>query len=210
MKREHLEQLIYSLKTPLRAEIPQVVKAQLADFAKLVAQWNRRMNLTAAKDSQDLCEVLFADALVLAGVVSDSARVVDVGSGAGAPGIPLFLLRQDLEGLLVEPLHKRCTFLRFCLAELGLLDRVSVAQQSIPTDGPPPPQHPVPQFKPTVAMSRATFAPADWLPLGQGLLPTGAPVVVLASQPLQAPSSPNQVIEYTWPLSGRQRWLGVW
>ena len=56
-------------------------------------------------------------------------RVVDVGSGAGLPGLPLALVRPDLQVVLVEPLLRRATFLREAVAELGLDDRVEVRAQ---------------------------------------------------------------------------------
>ncbi|WP_369069615.1 16S rRNA (guanine(527)-N(7))-methyltransferase RsmG [Kineococcus terrestris] len=61
-------------------------------------------------------------------LVPDGATVVDVGSGAGLPGIPLALARPDLTVRLVEPLERRFTFLREVVEELDLRDRVAVAR----------------------------------------------------------------------------------
>ena len=57
---------------------------------------------------------------VVAELVPDGARVVDVGSGAGLPGIPLALARPDLQIVLVEPLARRVDWLREVIADLGL------------------------------------------------------------------------------------------
>lgn len=56
------------------------------------------------------------------------ATVVDVGSGAGLPGIPLAILRPDLRVVLLESLLRRVSFLELAVAELGLADRVSVVR----------------------------------------------------------------------------------
>lgn len=63
---------------------------------------------------------------VLGELVPQDAEVIDVGSGAGLPGIPLALVRPDLKVVLLEPLLRRATFLSEVIAELGLTGRVSV------------------------------------------------------------------------------------
>ncbi len=61
-------------------------------------------------------------------VIDQGASVIDIGSGAGLPGIPLALARPDVQVRLVEPLERRYTFLREAIAELGLRDQVAVAR----------------------------------------------------------------------------------
>lgn len=62
-------------------------------------------------------------------LIPRDARVVDVGSGAGLPGIPLAILRRDLEVTLLEPLLRRFRFLEEAVAELDLSPRVSVVRR---------------------------------------------------------------------------------
>jgi 16S rRNA (guanine527-N7)-methyltransferase len=64
----------------------------------------------------------------LADLLPEGSTVADVGSGAGLPGIPLAILRPDLQIALVEPLLRRSTFLAQAVDELGLADRVSVVR----------------------------------------------------------------------------------
>ncbi len=75
---------------------------------------------------------LWARHLLNCAVVTDllpqGARVIDVGSGAGLPGIPMALRRPDLSAVLVEPMERRSRFLQECVAALGLADRVSVVR----------------------------------------------------------------------------------
>ncbi len=173
----------------------------LVAFAELVALWNRRLNLVGSDSPRDLAEVLFADALILAQVLPEAARFVDVGAGAGAPAIPLALLRPDLRATLVEPRRKRVAFQRNALGTLGLTGRASVLERRL--EGPPIPGAPF-----DVAMSRATFEPAEWLERARGLAPR---VIVLAVEELPAADGYALADErsYRLPWRGRPRRLGL-
>ncbi len=66
------------------------------------------------------------NSVAISGVIEQSAEVLDVGSGAGLPGLPLAILRPDLSVTLLEPLLRRFNFLSETVTELGLQDRVTV------------------------------------------------------------------------------------
>jgi 16S rRNA (guanine527-N7)-methyltransferase len=68
------------------------------------------------------------NSVALSGLVPQGSSVADVGSGAGLPGIPLAILRADLQVDLVEPLLRRATFLTQAVDELGITDRVRVVR----------------------------------------------------------------------------------
>ena len=68
------------------------------------------------------------NSIALESLIPEGCRVADVGSGAGLPGIPLAILRPDLEMTLIEPMLRRSNFLTEALDELGLDDRVSVVR----------------------------------------------------------------------------------
>ena len=68
------------------------------------------------------------NSLALEGFLRRDAVVLDVGSGAGLPGIPLALVRPDLRILLLDPMERRCEFLRLVVEDLGLGDRVDVVR----------------------------------------------------------------------------------
>src|SRR5687768_10920692 len=72
---------------------------QLCRFLDLVVTWNARTDLTAARSADELVDLFVADAAVLAASApaSDGETWLDVGSGAGAPGLPLALLRPELQ-----------------------------------------------------------------------------------------------------------------
>jgi 16S rRNA (guanine527-N7)-methyltransferase len=139
----------------------------LDDYRELVKKWNERVNLTGPKDGPALDGILFTDAEIVhrkAWLPAD-ALVVDVGAGVGAPTIPLLLLRADVRGILLEPRKKRAEFLRAAVAELGLRDRCEVREDRID------PRRPRIADRLDVALSRATFGPAEWLRIGRALAP---------------------------------------
>ena len=76
-------------------------------------EWNRRMNLTAITDDEGVAEKHFADSLLPLTMVAlpAGASLVDVGSGAGFPGLPMALARPDLRVTFLDSLQKRLTFL---------------------------------------------------------------------------------------------------
>ncbi len=137
-----------------------------ATFLEHAWTWGQRTNLTSAKDPAALCEILFVDAWHVwkNDLVPKGARVVDVGAGVGAPTIPLLCARPDMSAVLVEPRRKRVAFLRHVLGELQLQDRVGVVENKVNARQPSVPGAPF-----DVALSRATFDPADWLRIGSHL-----------------------------------------
>ncbi len=100
--------------------------AQLGLFGRYLAglrDWNRRLNLTSAAALADAERTHFLDALALAPYLRElpvSAGLVDIGSGAGFPGIPLKLAMPGIELALVEATAKKVEFLRWLVGELSL------------------------------------------------------------------------------------------
>jgi 16S rRNA (guanine527-N7)-methyltransferase len=201
MNASAIDGALGALGTHLGRPVPDTCRAGLVELALLVNRWNAKMNLTGARTPIALVEVLFADALVLASVVPDAARVLDVGAGAGAPTLPLVMLRPDLTAQLLEPIHKRVAFMRSAIGALDLTSRARVHEGRIDPDRPTAPGGPF-----DVALSRATFAPDRWMQIGSELAPQ---VVVLASH-AEAPDHDivGSVVEYTLP-GGAARWLAL-
>ena len=154
------EPLVVRVASALGAELAQGASARLSRWIEQVARWNERIDLTAARSDEELVDLMVADAALLATRIARDARVVDVGSGAGAPGLPLALLRCDLEVTLVEPMQKRAALLRMTLGAGS--ERVRVVQQR---------GEALTEARFDVAISRATLPPAAWLELGARLAP---------------------------------------
>ena len=86
---------------------------------KLLMQWNRKMNLSAIRAPEEVVRRHFGESLFLAKSLADAAgTLLDVGSGAGFPGIPIAVYRPDLHITLVESIAKKATFLREATREL--------------------------------------------------------------------------------------------
>ena len=100
-------------------EISQEQIAQFKRYMELLLEWNEKMNLTAITDESEIWEKHFFDS-ILPFVNCEFKTVCDVGSGAGFPGIPLKIVKPDIEITLVEPLQKRCKFLNEVVNVLGL------------------------------------------------------------------------------------------
>lgn len=93
-------------------------------YYQLLVEWNEKMNLTAITEPQEVAVKHIIDSLSCydADFFPVKARVVDVGTGAGFPGVPLKIYRPDLQLTLVDSLNKRLTFLQCVITELGLKD----------------------------------------------------------------------------------------
>jgi 16S rRNA (guanine527-N7)-methyltransferase len=174
---------------------------ELSAFAALVATWNEKMDLTAARGPDELVDLLFADALLLAAHVPRGARVVDVGSGAGAPGLSLAIVRPDLELRLVEPLQKRVSFLRTAMGAVlagRRDDRTRVTRErgeDVARKGE--------RFD--VAISRATLPPPAWLDLGLTLAPEVWLLLARDEPPRREATRVALDERYAWPLTRASR-----
>ncbi len=93
---------------------------QFADYARLLVEWNEKMNLTAITALEEIYEKHFYDCLLLHRLVKLEGSLCDVGAGAGFPSIPCKIAFPELQVTIIEPLGKRCVFLRELCKELQL------------------------------------------------------------------------------------------
>jgi 16S rRNA (guanine527-N7)-methyltransferase len=98
-----------------------------AEYARLLATEGTVRGLIGPREVPRLWERHLLNSAAIASLVPAGVRVVDVGSGAGLPGIPLALARPDLTVTLLEPLARRVAFLTECVDRLGL-ERVTVVR----------------------------------------------------------------------------------
>lgn len=94
-------------------------------------KWSKIYNLTAIKDDKGIIERHFLDSLLFLKVIPDNAAtLLDIGSGAGMPGIPLKIVSRNMKIWLIEPRLKKTAFLRNIINKLGLND-VNVIEKRI-------------------------------------------------------------------------------
>ena len=93
---------------------------QLDHYAEILVSYNEKVNLTAITSPEGIEDRHFADSLLFAAQPEVQGKMVDVGTGAGFPGIVAKIYKPDLELTLMEPTGKRVEFLKYACAELGL------------------------------------------------------------------------------------------
>ena len=112
--------MITEILSPLRPDLSAAQLAQFETYYAMLADWNTRVNLTAITEPEDVAKKHFLDSLAAAPYLRQGASVADVGTGAGFPGVPLLILRPDLNVTLIDSLQKRLVFLEAVLKELKL------------------------------------------------------------------------------------------
>ena len=106
---------------PFGIQVTPELTEKLDIYARLLVEWNQKMNLTAITDPQGIAVKHFADSLTAANLLPQGAfSLIDVGTGAGFPGVPLALYRPDCQLTLLDSLNKRLTFLDTVCRETGL------------------------------------------------------------------------------------------
>lgn len=101
---------------------PENLGSQLDRYAELLVDWNGRMNLTGITQPDEILVKHFVDSLLLfrAAELPKNAHIIDVGTGAGFPGVVAKLCRTDLQLTLLDSLQKRILFLQELTAALGI------------------------------------------------------------------------------------------
>lgn len=105
-------------------KIDVVIDRKYADkfynYMHLLLQWNQKINLTAITDEKEIIIKHFIDSLTINKYIKDSRNILDIGTGAGFPGIPLKISNDSKEFLLVDSLNKRIQFLNDVCNKLNL------------------------------------------------------------------------------------------
>lgn len=131
-KREDIQEAIESLLATTdflaglsnRSELAR----GLACYLSLLQEWNKRVNLTGVRDLEEMMIALCLDSLAVADLIGPDARGIDIGTGAGLPGIPLALAYPELRMVLLDSVGKKTAFCRHASEVLVLGKRVEVLQ----------------------------------------------------------------------------------
>ena len=123
--------LVESLHELVATPLPADAADKLAAYLQLLAKWNRRFNLTAIRDPERMVTHHVLDALaVLPHLPARTAlRLLDVGSGAGVPGIPLAIARPEWRVAMLDSNQKKCSFVQQAVIELALGNALVVASR---------------------------------------------------------------------------------
>lgn len=93
---------------------------QFYAYMELLIEWNEKMNLTAITDPKEIILKHFVDSLTIAKYVKEDKSIIDMGTGAGFPGIPIKIYRKDVKVVLADSLNKRIKFLDEVIDKLKL------------------------------------------------------------------------------------------
>jgi 16S rRNA (guanine527-N7)-methyltransferase len=156
----------------LGLSLPEGAAARLEAYADLLLRWNSKVNLTAVTGAAEVAELHLVDSLALLRVLGEPATLLDVGSGAGLPGIPLAIARPGLEVTCCDAVAKKMAFVKAAAAALDLPVRGVAARA-----GGSPEREGLPRCQ--VVVSRALADPARWLPLGATYLAEGGRLVAM-------------------------------
>ena len=144
--------------------------ARLIAHLHLVAKWNRVHNLTAVREPEQMVVVHVLDSLSLLPYLGAARTLIDVGSGAGFPGIPVAIARPDVRVTLLDSSHKKGTFLEQARTELGLENASVVCER-------------VESYKPAagfdVVVSRAFADLGDFVAQAQHLVAPGGRMLAM-------------------------------
>lgn len=86
----------------------------------LLIEWNKKMNLTTIVEPKDIVVKHFVDSLTISKFIGGGAKIADIGTGAGFPGLPISLVHEDCEFSLVDSLNKRIIFLQEVISNIGI------------------------------------------------------------------------------------------
>ena len=104
----------------LRIVVPESSQLKLVQYLELIEKWNKVHNLTAIRGLEPMLAHHLLDSLAVLPHLGAARSLLDVGSGAGLPGIPLAIVQPELAVTLLDSSHKRQAFQLQCKAELGL------------------------------------------------------------------------------------------
>lgn len=165
----------------LGVPLPEDAAAQFTIYLQELQTWNARVNLTGLKTGRDLVLKGFLDSLAVLQFLENPFSLVDLGSGAGFPGLVLKLVRPELQLTLVESRGKKAAFLEYLVA-LWSLSGVEVVQSFLT---PRSAKEWGPHF--AAATSRAAFSLERFLTLAAPLLLPGGRALALKGPKLSAP-----------------------
>lgn len=156
-----------NLLKPFGLELDSYQLGQVVTYLEILMRWNKHVNLTAVHDESECVVKHFGESFYVCRYTRLHGRLLDIGSGAGFPGLALRIIFQDLHAVLLEPVAKKRAFLKE-VARFCELDRVEVRGERLEEFVQ---LHPEASFQ--VATSRAVGHFSDLLPLASRCLVPG-------------------------------------
>jgi 16S rRNA (guanine527-N7)-methyltransferase len=198
----------------LRLEVAPGALALLERYADRLLAWNRKVNLTAITAPAEVAEKHLVDSLCLLPALGGARTLLDLGSGAGLPGLPLACARPGLSVVCCDSVGKKVAFVKAVAVELGLAGVRGVAARA----GGAPEREGLPRCEAVV--SRALSDPEAWVPLGRCYLAPGGSLLAMLGRAhdraqLEAVGAAAGLAlvgleTYRLPVSGAERAVARW
>lgn len=113
---------LISIGKQINVDINEEQANKFYKYMELLLEWNEKMNLTAITEPDEVILKHFIDSITVEKYINKEAKIIDVGTGAGFPGIPLSIIRNDLNITLMDSLNKRIKFLDEVIEKNNLIN----------------------------------------------------------------------------------------
>lgn len=126
MNKEEFKDIFEKYAEEINIEVNTEQIDKFYKYMNLLLEWNEKINLTAIIEPKEVILKHFIDSLTIQKHIKDNSYLVDVGTGAGFPGIPLKILRNDINIVLLDSLNKRINFLNEVCNSLDLKNIIAI------------------------------------------------------------------------------------
>lgn len=120
MEKEKFKEELARKANKLEIKLSEEQQNQFYQYMQLLLEWNKKMNLTAITEPEEILDKHFIDSIIITKYINKNDKILDIGTGAGFPGIPLKIIMQQNEIILLDALNKRINFLKEVIQELKL------------------------------------------------------------------------------------------
>lgn len=115
-----METLLKELSDKIEVNLTEEQISKFITYKELLKEWNQKINLTAITEDNEIVLKHFVDSLTVLKYIHQNANIIDVGTGAGFPGIPTKIARKDVSVTLLDSLNKRINFLNDVIEKTNL------------------------------------------------------------------------------------------
>ena len=120
MEKEEILKELNEKSQQIEIMLNEEQKGNFFKYMELLIEWNQKINLTAITEPKDIILKHFVDSLTIKKYIKEKSKIIDVGTGAGFPGIPLKIVDPNIEVTLLDSLNKRIIFLNEVIKEINL------------------------------------------------------------------------------------------
>jgi 16S rRNA (guanine527-N7)-methyltransferase len=185
----HLEDLITNDASKVGVLLDQKMVQQFLIYLKELKEWNQKINLTSLKEDKAIITNHFIDSLAIIPHLSPSTSLLDLGSGAGFPGIPVKIASPAQSITLLEATRKKANFLRHIIRKLGLVKTTVVECRAEHFKSSDPP---LPGFDYVIARALAPLK--NFLQLGTPLVMKGGHLVAMKGEKIEEELKESQSV----------------